>query len=289
MVHSAGAVAAEGPVGWGPAGRQAGAAPRRRRLCATAGPPGGSPTDVGFDPSHPGREHRMTLRRIDAPGVAGVQPAERPAPPPGAPAAAPGGCGLRPPTPVTRRSLDRDCRKTPAGCLGRGDARRLEPDHAAELLFCGDRPADAPDAGGDPEAGLPRGAPRRRPGLALRAGAEPRRPGGFGGGLQQVLSLAAGGEDPGGAARPRPAPRAVAGLRAQAGLCRSPGFYAEETRFSAEALRNFPQAFTCLALIGATFNPDCALEEAGGWSPRVTAARPPRVRPALPMKRAIHG
>jgi hypothetical protein len=37
-------------------------------------------------------------------GVAGVQPAEGPAPPPAAEAAAPGGCGLRPPTLATRLS-----------------------------------------------------------------------------------------------------------------------------------------------------------------------------------------
>ena len=41
------------------------------------------------------------------------------------------------------------------------------------------------------------------------------------------------------------------------------GFYTEETGHSSEALGNFPQAFTHLALISAAFNLDRALGAGG--------------------------
>lgn len=54
-------------------------------------------------------------------------------------------------------------------------------------------------------------------------------------------------------------PELLASLHALLGYANHLGLYAEQTGPSGEALGNFPQAFTHLALISAAFNLDRAL------------------------------
>ena len=71
--------------------------------------------------------------------------------------------------------------------------------------------------------------------------------------------LAGRGADPSQSPRPVAARGSETDFRATLGFANHVGLYAEETGYRGEALGNFPQAFTHLALVSAAFNLDRAL------------------------------
>jgi hypothetical protein len=78
------------------------------------------------------------------------------------------------------------------------------------------------------------------------------------GGLALLLITAPGAGRPGRALR---AWKMRASSSSRLGCANHLGLYAEETGRQGEALGNFPQAFTHLALISAAFNLDRALDD----------------------------
>ena len=144
-----------------------------------------------------------------------------------------------------------------------GGAGRLGPPDAARLLHGAERPADARDRGRHPKALHTRGPRRRRPGLSLRlAGGRGRVRLGRGD-VQHVQLLAGRGADARGRTDPGRLDDARLLFEQVLGYANHLGLYAEQTGPSGEALGNFPQAFTHLALISAAFNLDRVLGGAG--------------------------
>jgi GH15 family glucan-1,4-alpha-glucosidase len=71
--------------------------------------------------------------------------------------------------------------------------------------------------------------------------------------------LAGRGADPSRSPRPVAARGSETDFRATLGFANHVGLYAEDTGHRGDALGNFPQAFTHLALVRAAFNLDRAL------------------------------
>ena len=137
----------------------------------------------------------------------------------------------------------------------------VESDHAAGVLRGSQRSSDVADAARPIEQPPEKGG-LLSDGLVYRynVGDSPDGMRGRGGHLQHVHLLAGGGADARRAAPIRPLlEEARLIFERMLGFANHLGLYAEETGRRGEALGNFPQAFTHLALISAAFNLDRAL------------------------------